>query len=83
MSNTEVLILDIHHLYQMEQEFHECFKDLFEFTSRRLRNAWVIKLSALRQCSEIQKEQMEARERIADPLRESDSEAIDIQENMN
>lgn len=53
-SNSEVMYLSLQHLYQMEMEFIVCFQDLFESAFRRLRNAWVIKLEAIKQCSQIQ-----------------------------
>lgn len=51
--NSEALYLGMQHLYQMEMEFLNCFQDLFDSAFRRLRNAWVIKLDAIRQCNKI------------------------------
>lgn len=40
----------------MEMEFLDCFEDLFDSAFRRLRNAWVIKLDAIKECNEIENE---------------------------
>ena len=43
----------------MEQEFLDCFKDLFNFSTRRLRNAWLVKLQAIQQCDDKLKKKEE------------------------
>lgn len=53
LKNSEVMILSMQNLYKMEMEFFNCFQDLFDSAFRRLRNAWVIKLEAIRQCNKI------------------------------
>lgn len=40
----------------MEMEFNDCFEDLFDSALRRLRNAWIIKLEAIKECNQIKRE---------------------------
>ena len=37
----------------------DCFSDLFDSSIRRLRNAWLIKLDAMKKCSKIQQDYKE------------------------
>ena len=62
---SEVLILNINNLHQMENDFMDCFSDLFDSSIRRLRKAWLVKLEAMKECSGQQlehKERKKARE---------------------
>ena len=52
--NIELLILNLTHLHQMEQEFLDCYEALFENSLFRLKKAWVVKLAAIQECNDQQ-----------------------------
>jgi hypothetical protein len=72
----EVLILSLQHLYQMEQEFIDCFDDLFQSSLLRLKNAWLMKLKSMQKCQEIQ--QTYIQERREEELRKGSNESFSI-----
>lgn len=57
--NSEVLNLQIVNLYQMQQEFLDCFNDIFLGAMNTLKKAWINKLEAMQKCSNIQQKKKE------------------------
>jgi hypothetical protein len=45
----------------MEQEFIDCFDDLFQSSMLRLKNAWLLKLKSMEMCQTIQTEYLKQR----------------------
>jgi hypothetical protein len=48
--DSEVLVLPILNLYQMQQEFIDAYDELFDRGIKRLRKAWVLKLETITAC---------------------------------
>ena len=48
---SEVLTLSIQNLYQMQQEFTNCYDDLIESAYLRIKKAWQIKLHSIKVCT--------------------------------
>jgi hypothetical protein len=49
---SEILTLSLENLMQMEKEFPDQYKNLFDFGFKRLKRAHVIKLHAIKFCKE-------------------------------
>ena len=54
--DTEVLILSVEHLNQMQMEFTNFYDSLFEKSNKRLKKAWKYKLESMKFCGEIMAE---------------------------
>lgn len=54
MNTVELLTLNLNYLNMMQQEFLDCYESLFEYSTIKLRKAWMLKLSALKSCNEQQ-----------------------------
>lgn len=55
--DSEVLVLPILNLYQMQQEFIDAYDELFDRGIKRLRKAWVLKLETITACRKQQEEE--------------------------
>lgn len=55
-TKSEVLCLSIQQLQQMKMEFNESYEDLFFNASQVVKNTWVVKLEAIKECNQIKRE---------------------------
>lgn len=70
--DSEVLILPILNLYQMQQEFIDAYDELFDRGIKRLRKGWVLKLETIASCrKQIEEETKKKAERAQKRARES------------
>jgi hypothetical protein len=57
--DSETLTLNMENLFHMQEEFNDCYNDLFDYSSIRLKHCLKTKLEAMDKCDKIQKEYLE------------------------